>query len=77
MMRGEMMIAGFVVTRGFPMMTGGVLVMFCCFVMMLGCLLGHKVLVERSEMKRAGGGRLHLAGYWEMPGSLQLAATRE
>jgi len=24
------------------MMTGGVLVMFCCFVMMLGCLLGHK-----------------------------------
>jgi len=26
-------------------------------------------------MKRAGAGRLHLAGYWEMTDSLQLAAA--
>jgi len=42
MMRGEMMIAGFVMARGFAMMTGRVFVMFGCFVMMLGCLLGHR-----------------------------------
>lgn len=41
MMRGEMMIAGFVMARGFAMMPGRVLVVFRCFVMMLGCLLGH------------------------------------
>jgi hypothetical protein len=40
-MSGEVMIAGFMVARGFAMMTGRVFVMFCCFVMMLGCLLGH------------------------------------
>jgi len=41
-MSGEVMIAGFMVARGFAMMTGRVFVMFCCFVMMLGCLLGHE-----------------------------------
>lgn len=41
-MRRHVMIAGFVVARGFAMMPGRVLVMFCCFVMMLGCLFGHR-----------------------------------
>jgi hypothetical protein len=47
MVRGEMMIAGFVVARGFAMVAGRMLVVFCCFVVMLGCLLGHKVLLDR------------------------------
>lgn len=40
-MRGEMMVAGFVMARCFAMMPRGVLVMFRCFVVMLGCLLRH------------------------------------
>ncbi len=44
-MRGHVMIAGFVVPRGFAMMTGRVVVMFCCFVMMLCCFLGHLILL--------------------------------
>jgi hypothetical protein len=44
-MSGRVMIAGFVVPRGFAMMTGGVIVMFRCFVMMLCCLLGHLILL--------------------------------
>jgi hypothetical protein len=40
-MCGEMMIASFMVARGFAMMMGRVLVMFGCFVMMLNGMLGH------------------------------------
>lgn len=41
MMSGEMMIPRFMMARGFAMMACGVLVVFGCFAMMLGCLLGH------------------------------------
>jgi hypothetical protein len=36
------MVARFVVRRGFAMVPSRVFVMFCCFVMMFCCLLGHK-----------------------------------
>lgn len=36
-MRGEVMIAFFVVTRGFTMMTGCVVMVFGCFMVMFGC----------------------------------------
>jgi hypothetical protein len=53
-MRGEMMIAGFVVACGFAMMAGRVFVMLGCFVMMFGCLLGHFVLLDVWGIGRAG-----------------------
>jgi hypothetical protein len=45
-MTGEMMIASFVVLCGLAMMTGGVVVMFCCFVVMLDGMLGHESSLE-------------------------------
>jgi hypothetical protein len=54
-MRGEMMIAGFVVARGFAMMPGSVFVMFGCFVVVLGGLLGHKSSLRFSGRKVTGG----------------------
>jgi hypothetical protein len=39
--RGRLVIAAIMMLRGFAMVTGGVLVMFRCLVMMLGCLLRH------------------------------------
>jgi hypothetical protein len=53
MMRGEMMIAGFVVARGFAMMPGRVLVVFRCFVVMLGCFFGHSF--SFTGLRLAGG----------------------
>ncbi len=41
MMRSEMMVTGFMVTRGFAMMMSGAVMVFGCFVVMLGCLLRH------------------------------------
>jgi hypothetical protein len=72
-MSGEMMIAVFVVARGFAMMTCCVVVVFGCFVMMLGCLLGHGPSLKCETVKRADGLRLNLCDYGEMKGSLQLA----
>ena len=46
MVRGEMMVGIFVVTRRFAMMACGVFVMFGCFEMMLGCLFGHLLLLD-------------------------------
>jgi hypothetical protein len=40
--RGGLVIIGFVMTCGFTMMTGGVFVMVGCLGMMLCCLLGHR-----------------------------------
>jgi hypothetical protein len=57
-MRGEMMIAGFVMARGFAMMPGSVLVVFGCFVMMLGGLLGHKSSLGFLCGRLLGGRRL-------------------
>jgi hypothetical protein len=41
MMRGEMMVACLMMLRCFAVMTCGVLVVFRCFEVMLGCLLRH------------------------------------
>jgi hypothetical protein len=40
--RGRLVIIGFVVLGGFAMMSGGVFVVFGCLGMMLCCLLGHR-----------------------------------
>jgi hypothetical protein len=40
--RCQLMISGFVMRRGFAMIPGRVLVMFCCLVMMFCRLLGHE-----------------------------------
>ena len=53
MVSGEMMIAGFMTARGFAMMSGRVLVVFCCFVMMLGCFFGHSF--SFTGLRLAGG----------------------
>jgi hypothetical protein len=39
---GHMMLAAFVVPRGFPMMTRRVFMMLRCFMVMLNSLLRHK-----------------------------------
>jgi len=38
----SLMISGFVMRRGFAMMPGRVLMMFCCFVVMFCRFLGHE-----------------------------------
>jgi hypothetical protein len=53
-MRGRLVISFFMVLGGFAVMTGCVLVMFRCFVMMLGCLLGHADL-HCAELLGAAG----------------------
>jgi hypothetical protein len=42
MVRSHFMVAGFVMRCGFAMMTGRVLVVFRCLLMMFRCLLGHE-----------------------------------
>jgi hypothetical protein len=41
--RGGFMVTGFVMASRFAVMPRGVLVVFRCFVMMFGCLLGHVI----------------------------------
>jgi hypothetical protein len=53
-MRGQMVIAGFVVPRGFAMMTRRVVMMFGCFLVMRNCLLGHFVLLKVFRGKSCG-----------------------
>jgi hypothetical protein len=53
-MASEMMIRSFMVLCGLAMMTRGVVVMFCCFVVMLGGLLGHE-----SSLRILPGRSLH------------------
>lgn len=41
MVGGGLVVTSLMVSGGFAMMPGGMLVMFRCLVMMLGCVLGH------------------------------------
>ena len=52
---GQVMIAGFMVARGFAMMAGCVFMMFSGFQVMLNCFSGHRdSLSWRSKIGRAG-----------------------
>jgi hypothetical protein len=53
-MTGHVVVTGFVVARRFAMMPRGVLVVFSCFVMMLGCFSGHLFFL-RMRLLRLGG----------------------
>jgi hypothetical protein len=54
-MSGQVVIAGFMVARGFAMMAGCVFMMFGCFQVMLNCFSGHRdSLSWRSKIGRAG-----------------------
>lgn len=67
-MRGEMMVSGFMVLGGFAVVASCVFVMFGGFVVMLGCLLGHVGLL-RFEIwagRKAGERRLNPGCYEEM-----------
>jgi hypothetical protein len=57
-MRGEMMIAGFVMARGFAMVARSVLMVFGCFVVVLSGLLGHKSSLGFLCGRLLGGRRL-------------------
>jgi hypothetical protein len=59
MMRGHMMVTGFVMARRFAMMPRGVFVVFGCFVMMLGCFSGHLCFLHVRSLHWAGGTRLN------------------
>jgi hypothetical protein len=56
--RGQMVVTGFVMTSGFAMMPRGVFVVFRCFVMMLGCFFGHRLLLAVGWSE---SGRVHKA----------------
>ena len=45
-MSGQLMIAGFVMTRRFPVMPRCVFVVFRCLVMMLDCFSGHLLFLR-------------------------------
>ena len=55
-MRGEVVIARFVMARGFAMMARSMFVMFGCFLMVLSGLLGHKSSLDLRKVAWAGEG---------------------
>jgi hypothetical protein len=72
-MTSEMMVRSFVMLCGLAMMTRGVVVMFCCFAVMLCGFLRHESSL-RNLAGRAGRSldRLNRSGYAMMKGRLQL-----
>jgi hypothetical protein len=54
-MTSEMMIPGFVVLCRLAMMTRGVVVMVCCFVVMLDGMLGHESSLRILSGRALGG----------------------
>jgi hypothetical protein len=65
-MSGQVMIAGFMVARGFMMVTSCVLMMFGCFTVVLSCFSGHRGSFRfGSEIGRAGL-RLNLRNYGQI-----------
>ena len=43
---GQLVVTGLMMASGFAMMSRGVLVVFRCFVVMLGCFFGHRFSLQ-------------------------------
>jgi hypothetical protein len=73
MMSSGLVIAGFMLTRGFAVMAGCVFVVFGCFSMVLGRLLGH---VSSLNLWWAGRGKTAPGGITGASARHERAATR-